>query len=61
MLKAAIKSAARIIAIVVVSLFLIGTGCINSLMFHPVKDGYSATTRGYVDIGANGVKVAAIV
>ncbi|MBO7684578.1 MAG: alpha/beta hydrolase [Kiritimatiellae bacterium] len=61
MLKAAIKSAARIFAIVVVLLFLIGTGCINLLMFHPVKGGYNAATRGYVDIGTNGVKVAAIV
>ena len=61
MIKAAFKSAARIIAIVVVLLILIGTGCINSMMFHPVKGGYNATTRGYGDIGTNGVKVAAIV
>ena len=61
MLKAAIKSAARIFAIVVVLLLLIGTACINSLMFHPVKGGYSTATRGYVDIGTNSVKVAAIV
>ena len=61
MLKAAIKSAARIFAIVVVLLLLIGTACINSLMFHPVKGKYNAMTRGYVDIGTNGVKVAAIV
>ena len=61
MIKDAFKSAAKIIAIVVVLLLLIGTGCINSLMFHPVKGKYNATTRGYVDIGTNGVKVAAIV
>ena len=61
MIKDAFKSAARIIAIVVVLLLLIGTGCINSLMFHPVKGRYNATTRGYVDIGTNGVKIAAIV
>ena len=61
MIKDAFKSAARIIAIVVVLLLLIGTGCINSMMFHPVKGGYNATTQGYVDIGTNGVKVAAIV
>ena len=61
MIEDIFKSAARIIAIVVVLLLLIGTGCINSLMFHPVKGGYNATTRGYVDIGTNGVKVAAIV
>ena len=61
MIKDAFKSAVRIIATVVVLLLLIGTGCINSLMFHPVKGGYNARTRGYVDIGTNGVKVAAIV
>ena len=61
MIKDAFKSAARIIATVVVLLLLIGTGCINSLMFHPVKGRYNATTRGYVDIGTNGVKIAAIV
>ena len=61
MIKDAFKSAARIIAIVVVLLLLIGTWCINSLMFHPVKGKYNATTRGYVDIGTNGVKIAAIV
>lgn len=61
MIKDAFKSPARIIAIVVVLLLLIGTGCINSLMFHPVKGGYDAATRGYVDIGTNGVKIAAIV
>ncbi len=61
MIKDAFKSAARIIATVVVLLLLIGTGCINSLMFHPVKGRYNATTRGYFDIGTNGVKVAAIV
>lgn len=61
MIKDAFKSAARIIVIVVVLLLLIGTGCINSLMFHPVKGGYNAATRGYVDIGTNGVKIAAIV
>ena len=61
MIKDAFKSAARIIATVVVLLLLIGTGCINSLMFHPVKGRYNVTTRGYVDIGTNGVKVAAIV
>ena len=55
------KSAVRIIATVVVLLLLIGTGCINSLMFHPVKGRYNVTTRGYVDIGTNGVKIAAIV
>ena len=61
MIKEAFKSAMRIVIIVCVLILLIGTGCINSMMFHPVKGGYNATTRGYVDIGTNGVKVAAIV
>ena len=61
MIRDAFKSAVRIIAVVVVLLLLIGTWCINSLMFHPVKGRYNVTTRGYVDIGTNGVKVAAIV
>ena len=61
MIKDAFKSAVRIIAVVVVLLLLIGTGCINSLMFHPVKGRYNVTTRGYVDIGTKGVKIAAIV
>ena len=61
MIKDAFKSAARIIAVVVVLLLAIGTFSVNSLMFHPVKGGYYASTPGYVDIGTNGVKVAAIV
>ena len=61
MIKEAFKSAMRIVIIVCVLILLIGTGCINSMMFHPVKGGYNATTRGYVDIGTNCVKVAAIV
>ena len=38
-------------------------GCINSLMFHPemCRGGYDESTEGYVDIGTNGVKIAAIV
>ena len=46
---------------IAVLVIVIGTLCINFLMFHPVKGGYDATTRGYIDIGTNGVKVAAIV
>ena len=63
MIKNAIKTVARIIAIVVVLSLLIGTGCINSLMFHPefCRGGYGESTEGYVDIGTNGVKIAAIV
>ena len=32
---------------------------INRFMFHPVKGGYDRTLGGYVDIGTNGVAVAA--
>ena len=61
MIKDAFKSAAKIIAVVVVLLLAIGTFCVDALMFHPVKGGYNASTVGYVDIGTNDVTVAAIV
>ena len=63
MIKSIMKSAFRIAACVVVLMLLIGTGCINSLMFHPgmCRGGYDATTPGYVDIGTNGVTIAAFV
>lgn len=32
---------------------------INRFMFHPVKNGYSSDTDGFVDIGTNGVSIAA--
>ncbi len=32
---------------------------INRFMFHPVKGGYNKTLDGYVDIGTNGVSIAA--
>ena len=32
---------------------------INRFMFHPVKGGYDKTLDGYVDIGTNGVAIAA--
>ena len=60
-MKQRMMSAMRIGFIACALFLMIGTGCINSLMFHPVNGGYNATTRGYVDIGTNGVKVAAIV
>ena len=61
MIRKRLVSVARVVFGVIVGVFLIGTLCINSLMFHPVKGGYDATTRGYIDIGTNDVKVAAIV
>ena len=41
---------------------MICSGLINSIMFHPefCKGGYSEKTPGYVDIGTNGVRVAAL-
>ena len=32
---------------------------INRFMFHPVKGGYDKMLDGYVDIGTNGVPIAA--
>lgn len=63
MLKTVVKSTVRILACVVIVALIAGTGCINSLMFHPelCRGGYDESTEGYVDIGTNGVKVAAIV
>ena len=34
---------------------------VGRFMFHPVKDGYSESTPGFVDIGTNGVRIAAVV
>ncbi|MBR3923905.1 MAG: alpha/beta hydrolase [Kiritimatiellae bacterium] len=61
MIKKVVLSVVRVVALVSAGAIVLGTGCINSLMFHPVKGGYNAATAGYVDIGTNGVKVAAIV
>ena len=52
------KSVLRIMVLVLVGIGLIGCFCINSLMFHPVRQ-YDAGHPGYVDIGTNGVKIAA--
>ena len=63
MLKTVMKSSGRILVCVAVVALLTGMGCINSLMFHPdfCRGGYGESTEGYVDIGTNGVKIAAIV
>ena len=55
-----VKSILRIAVLVIVGIEVIGCCCINSLMFHPVCR-YDAGRHGYVDIGTNGVKIAAIV
>ena len=61
--KSIMKSFVMILVCVIVVAALAGTGCINSIMFHPefCKGGYSEKTPGYVDIGTNGVRVAALV
>ena len=61
--KPIMKSVLRVLVCVAVVALLTGVGFINSLMFHPkfCKGGYGESTEGYVDIGTNGVKVAAIV
>ena len=63
MIKKLLKSLLRICALVVVLGFVIGTGCINTIMFHPefAQGGYDEEFPGYVDIGTNGVKIAAVV
>ena len=61
MIKKLLKSLLRIVILVIVLGFVVGTGCINTIMFHPemCRGGYRETTSGYVDIGTNGVKIAA--
>lgn len=56
-----IVSAMRTLAVVIVLALAIGTFGINLLMFHPVKGGYGENTKGVVDIGTNGVRIAAMV
>lgn len=60
-LSSVVKRAARVVLIVFLLVELIGCCAINALMFHPVKGGYGADLPGYVDIGTNGVKIAAFV
>jgi len=60
-LRRIIVSAVRTLAIVIVLSLAIGTFGINLLMFHPVKGGYGENTKGFVDIGTNGVRIAAMV
>ncbi|MBR4653715.1 MAG: alpha/beta hydrolase [Kiritimatiellae bacterium] len=56
-----IVSAVRTIAVVIAVSLAIGIFGINLLMFHPVKGGYGENTKGFVDIGTNGVRIAAMV
>ena len=63
MIKKLMKSILRIVILVIVLGFVVGTGCINTIMFHPefARDGYDEKSPGYVDIGTNGVRIAAVV
>ena len=54
-----LKSVLRILICVLVGVELIGCFCINSIMFHPVRH-YDASYPGYVDIGTDGTKIAAV-
>ena len=55
-----LKSVVRVVVCVIIGLEVIGCCFINSLMFQPVCR-YGVDCPGYVDIGTNGTKVAAIV
>ena len=47
---ALLKPVLRIVVLTLVGIEVIGCVCINSLMFHPVRQ-YDAGHPGYVDIG----------
>lgn len=61
LLISVVKRAARLILLVLLLVEIIGCCAINALMFHPVKGRYDANLPGYVDIGTNGVRIAACV
>ena len=48
-----------ILPIGIVLLQVLASVSINRFMFHPVKGGYDKTLDGYVDIGTNGMSIAA--
>ena len=60
--RSTVKSLCRIAAAAAAIALVVATGCINSIMFHPefVRGGYGESAPGYVDIGTNGVRVAAV-
>ena len=63
MIKKLLKALLRICILVIVLGFVVGTGCINTIMFHPefARGGYDEKSPGFVDIGTNGVRIAAVV
>lgn len=56
-----VKSVLRTSILFVVLLQVAAWLLVDRLMFHPVKGGYGDDLRGYVDIGTNSVKIAAVV
>ena len=56
-----VKSVLRTLILFVVLLQVAAWLLVDRLMFHPVKGGYGDDLRGYVDIGTNSVKIAAVV
>lgn len=55
------KSVLRILLGLVIGVEVVGCCCLNALMFCPQRPTYGREQAGYVDIGTNGVKVAAVV
>lgn len=49
------------LSILFAAVVLVGCLIVDSMMFHPVKGGYDETLDGFVDIGTNGLSVAAVV
>ena len=60
-MKRLVKSILRMSILFVVLLQVAAWLLVDRLMFHPVKGGYGDDLRGYVDIGTNGVRIAAVV
>ena len=57
LVKSVLRTSIRFVVLLQVAAWLL----VDRLMFHPVKGGYGENLRGYVDIGTNGVKMAAVV
>lgn len=56
-----VKSVLRTSILFVVLLQVAAWLLVDRLMFHPVKGSYGEDLRGYVDIGTNSVRIAAVV
>lgn len=62
MVKDMLKSVTRIALVALIAVELVGIFAIDALMFHPerVRETYDATWKGYVDIGTEGERIAAV-